>query len=244
MRQRPLQLTPELVAIVHRVVEDAGPEPGVTYHSEADFDEVTSGILSQHAEDTDFWLFAYGSLIWKPEFEHSEERTATVHGWRRSFCLKANRWRGTIDQPGLVMILDRGGQCNGVVFRIDRDRVAHGLGKLVRREMDAKPPSQVPRWITAATQKGKVRALAFVSNPKGPDYVGGLTIEQVADRVSIACGHWGSGADYLYNTIHNLQKRGVHDSYLWRLQSLVADRIMAARADQLGRRKAGLHIER
>jgi len=227
MRHRPLQLTPELVAIVHRVVEDAGPEPGVTYHSEAEFDEVTRGILSQHLEDTDLWLFAYGSLIWKPEIEHSEERMATVHGWRRSFCLKANRWRGTVDQPGLVMMLDRGGQCRGVVFRIDPDRVTHSLGKLVRREMDAKPPSQVPRWITAATQKGKVKALAFVSNPNGPNYVGDLTIEQVADRLSIACGHWGSGADYLYNTVHALQDRGVHDSYLWRLQSLVADRIVA-----------------
>ena len=227
MRQRPLQLTPELVAIVHRVVEDAGPEPGVIYHSEADYDEVTRGILSQHVEDTDFWLFAYGSLIWKPEFEHSEERTATAHGWRRSFCLKLNRYRGTIDQPGLMMVLDRGGQCKGVVFRIDRDRVARGLRKLVRREMDANPASQVPRWITAVTQKGKVNALAFVSNPKGPNYVGDLTIHQVADTLSIACGHWGSGADYLYTTIHNLQHRGIHDSYLWRLQSLVADRIVA-----------------
>ena len=227
MRQRPLQLTPELVAIVHRVVEDAGPEPGLIYHSEADYDEVTRGILSQHVEDTDFWLFAYGSLIWKPEFEHSEERAATAHGWRRSFCVKATRSRGTIDQPGLVMMLDRGGQCNGVVFRIDRDRVAYGLGKLVRREMDAKLSSQVPRWITAATQKGKVKALAFVSNPKAPDYAGGLTIEQVADTLSIACGPWGSGADYLYNTVHSLRNRGIHDSYLWRLQSLVADRIVA-----------------
>ena len=60
MRHRPLQLTPELVAIVHRVVEDAGPEPGLIYHSEAGYDEVTHGILSQHVEDTDFWLFAYG----------------------------------------------------------------------------------------------------------------------------------------------------------------------------------------
>ena len=73
--------------------------------------------------------------------------------------------------------LDCGGQCKGVVFRIDRDRVAHGLRKLVRREMSVNPPSQVPRWITAVTQKGEVKARAFVSNPKGPDYVGGLTIE-------------------------------------------------------------------
>jgi len=43
MRQGPLKLTPELVAIVHRVVEDAGPVPGIIYHSEADYDEVTAG---------------------------------------------------------------------------------------------------------------------------------------------------------------------------------------------------------
>ncbi|MFC5485751.1 hypothetical protein [Microvirga aerilata] len=31
-------------------------------------------------------------------------------------------FRGTKDQPGLVMSLDRGGQCQGVIFRLPREQ--------------------------------------------------------------------------------------------------------------------------
>ncbi len=45
------------------------------------------------------WLFGYGSLIWKPEIDHVEERVALARGWHRSFCMKMTRWRGTKDSP-------------------------------------------------------------------------------------------------------------------------------------------------
>ena len=32
----------------------------------------------------DLWLFGYGSLIWRPEFDFVERRTAWVHGWHRA----------------------------------------------------------------------------------------------------------------------------------------------------------------
>jgi cation transport protein ChaC len=228
MSPRQLKLTPDLVARTHRIVEDAGPESGLTYHTEVDYDEVVAALLKDHFEQQDVWVFAYGSLIWKPEIEHVEERIATAPGWRRSFCLKINRWRGTKEQPGLMMALDRGGQCKGMVLRIARQHLSDSVGKLVRREMSVKPPSNIPRWIGVDTAEGRIRALAFVSNPRGRAYAGRLTIEEIADALSKACGHWGSGAEYLHNTIVNLHERGIRDSYLWRLQELVADRIGSA----------------
>ena len=45
-----------------------------------------------------------------------------------------------------------------------------------------------------------------------------------------ACGFKGSMAEYLHATVLKLEELGIHDSYLWRLQALVADRIDAARA--------------
>jgi len=40
-----------------------------------------------------------------------------------------------------------------------------------------------------------------------------------------ACGHVGSGAEYLYNTVSHLEEFGIRDRNLWRLQQLVADEI-------------------
>jgi glutathione-specific gamma-glutamylcyclotransferase len=31
-------------------------------------------LLDQHPAGQDIWLFAYGSLIWKPELDHAELR--------------------------------------------------------------------------------------------------------------------------------------------------------------------------
>ncbi|RWM02312.1 MAG: gamma-glutamylcyclotransferase [Mesorhizobium sp.] len=220
-----MALTPGLVSRVHRIVEDSGPLPGVVYHTDEDYDAAVQEILASHWRAEDLWLFAYGSLIWRPEIEHIEERIGTAHGWHRSFCLRLVRWRGTREQPGLMMALDRGGQCKGLVYRLVRHNVEAQLGKLFRREMSVKPSTNMPRWIPVETDEGHVRAVAFVANRSGTAYAGRLTPEETANVLSKACGHWGTCAEYLYNTVFHLEERGIHDRNLWRLQQLVADRI-------------------
>ncbi|TIW30865.1 MAG: gamma-glutamylcyclotransferase, partial [Mesorhizobium sp.] len=50
-------------------------------------------------------------------------------------------------------------------------------------------------------------------------------LENVARVLARACGHVGSGAEYLYNTVSHLEEFGIRDRNLWRLQELVADEI-------------------
>ncbi len=220
-----MALTPELVARTHRVVEDTGPEPGVAYHTDEDYDSWVTTILAQRDPGAPVWLFAYGSLIWKPEIEHVEERAGTARGWHRSFCLRQTRWRGTKEQPGLMMALDRGGQCRGVLYRLADTNIEGQLGRLFRREFTLKPPNSIPRWIAIETETDPLRALAFVMNRKAQSYAGRLPPEDVADGLAKACGHWGAGAEYLRSTVAHLEERGIHDRQLWRLQELVAERI-------------------
>jgi glutathione-specific gamma-glutamylcyclotransferase len=227
VQPRPLKLTADLVQRAQRPVVDSGPEAGVTYLTEADYNQIADQLLAKHRPGEDIWLFAYGSLIWKPEVAHVEERLATAQGWRRSFCIRLERFRGTPEFPGLMMALDRGDECQGLALRLAGAAAAESIGKLVRRELDAKPPSQLPRWITVETDQGPVRAVAIVSIPEGRVHAGNLPIEVVAEILSKACGHWGSGAEYLRNTVTHLEQRGIHDDYLWRLQEMVADRIAA-----------------
>src|SRR5262245_8285842 len=225
MRTRVMALTPDLVARVHRVLEDPGPALDLVYHTEDDYDAVVEEVLASHPRGEDLWLFAYGSLIWKPEVEHIAEYVGTLHGWHRSFCMRMTRWRATKEHPGLMMALDRGGQCRGVVYRLAGSTVEAQLAKLVRREMKAKPPNNLPRRLVVETEHERLRAIAFVINRNGGAYAGRLPPEQVAELVAKACGHLGSCAEYLYNTVSQLEKRGIHDRNLWRLQELVAARI-------------------
>jgi cation transport protein ChaC len=216
-----LNLTAEHVARVERFEPDPGPEPGTTEHTDAEFDALVNTLLFEYSPE-ELWVFAYGSLIWNPEFDFLERRSATAYGWHRSFCLKLTRWRGTRELPALMLALDRGGSCNGLVYRLPAQDHFKQLGLLMRREIDANPPTNVPRWLSVKTEAGVVRALAFVASRDGMAYAGKLPLETVAHVLARAAGHWGSSAQYLFRTVTMLEEHGVRDRNMLRVQRLVA----------------------
>lgn len=223
---RTLSLTPDLVARVHRDVPDSGPLPDIAHLTEDDYDAIVEDLLAEAPRQDEVHLFACGSLIWKPACAIDGQAPALLRGWHRRYCLRIRRWRGTNERPGLMMGLDRGGACHGVVQRLAGDDVPARIGALVRRETSAKPATQRPRWVTVEAGGDRLRAVAICVDRKGPAYCRG-TPEEIADVIAHACGHWGSCAEYLMNTVRHLEELGIHDRYLWHLQELVAERIRA-----------------
>ncbi len=222
-----MRLTPELVARIAPFVGDP-PKPPSTPPSDADYEEIVRETIAASGPTREVWLFAYGSLIWNPACDFAERQVGLARGWHRSFCLGWDEWfRGSEGQPGIMMSLDRGGQCKGVAYRLPPDAIEASLGKLFRRELRVKPMSHSPRWVSVCTEKGPLRAVTFVINRRGPRYLNGLSTEQVADALAAAVGPMGSMADYLYSTVSHLEALGIHDRRLWRLQELVAERIEA-----------------
>jgi cation transport protein ChaC len=226
-RARHPRLTPELVSLIARKVEDGGPAPGVVLHNDADYDASLRDLLAAGPwQGQDVWVFAYGSLLWNPAFEVAEEVPAVLPGWHRAFCIRLTRFRGTPEQPGLMMSLTPGGSCRGALHRIAADAVPSSLSKLWRREMTVKPPNTPPRWVTAKARGADVRAIVFAANRRGANFVAGLTNEQIADVLCKAAGHWGSGAEYLMQAVDQLERLGIRDANLWRLQQLVAQQLL------------------
>jgi cation transport protein ChaC len=222
---RVMALTPELVALCHREVVDPGPSPDTKYLLDSDFRPAAEGILRRKGAGP-VWLFAYGSLIWKPEIPHEEMKRATAHGWHRAFSMKIKRYRGTPEQPGYMMCLDHGGVCEGVVLRLPDDDLEGQFEKLLRREVSRHGGLEAVRWIEVETAEGALSALAFYAAPRLlENYEENRPLGDVAPGLARACGHWGSGADYLYNTVHHLEQLGIHDEGLWELQELVAQEI-------------------
>jgi glutathione-specific gamma-glutamylcyclotransferase len=225
------RLTPELVALVAREVVDAGPAAGVVVHSETDYEASLQSLLAAEAwQGEDVWVFAYGSLLWNPAFEVTEQVPAVLHGWHRAFCIRLTRFRGTPEQPGLMMSLVPGGSCRGVLQRVPGANVLDRLRKLWRREMTVKPPNTPPRWVKVKAGHEAVRAVAFVADRHGPNFVRGLTPEQIANVLCRAVGHWGSGAEYLLQTVDQLDRLGIEDSNLSRLQRHAARQLLDLQA--------------
>jgi glutathione-specific gamma-glutamylcyclotransferase len=223
---RAMDLTPELVQRSLRDEPDLGPEPGWTQLEENEVDQLAARYERECGDDP-LWLFAYGSLIWKPDFDAVDHRRASAYGWHRSFCLRMTRWRGSPQQNGLMMALERGGRCDGVIYRLpDEDRHAQ-LRRLLLREIRFHQNVDMIRWIPVHTRQGRVRALVFWAGPRGDRVESRKPLDQVAPILARACGPVGSCAEYLHNTVLHLREFGINDRNLWRLQSLVADEIRA-----------------
>ena len=227
-----LALTADLCARIARPLADPGPTPGLSYFTDDDYRAAIAEVLAQVPDSGALWVFAYGSLIWKPAFMPVEHRLGVIKGWHRSFCLKTTRWRGTPERPGLMMALERGGQCRGVVYRVAPDTVTESLDALWRREIGVKPVNHDARWVTVHTHAGPLRALTFTANPGGQSYAGKRTLEDTAAVIAEAVGVWGSCAEYLYETITHLEALGIRDRALWRLQALVARNLIAGANNQ------------
>jgi cation transport protein ChaC len=165
---------------------------------------------------TDFWVFGYGSLIWRPGFAHSAVRPAMLHGFHRRFCVYSHRYRGTPDTPGLVLGLARGGSCRGLAYQVP---VAEGeavMDYLYEREMVLGVYD--PRWLKVALDDGRVvRAAGFVVDPTHPQYAGRLSLDAMADLILQGEGKGGTCLDYLRNTVHHLEALDMHDRALHRL---------------------------
>ncbi|MHB2168647.1 gamma-glutamylcyclotransferase [Alsobacter sp. R-9] len=218
------RLTRAHVDRVHREVADLGPPPGIAQLGDEDYAGLARDLLASYRGGP-VLVFAYGSLIWKPSGEYGPPMAGTVHGWHRSFCLRVLRFRGTPDSPGLMMALDRGGSCRGLVYPLLGVDPGREVEALLRREMTNKPPTNVPRWVTAITEAGPVQAIAFTINRRSWAYWPETSPAETARVLATACGHWGSGADYLFNAVTHLAASGIRDRNLWRLQSLVAEEI-------------------
>ncbi|MFA5522021.1 MAG: gamma-glutamylcyclotransferase [Castellaniella sp.] len=172
--------------------------------------------LSHWQPGQDIWVFAYGSLIWRPEFDFIERRDARLHGYHRALCLWSRINRGTPEQPGLVFGLDHGGSCRGVAFRVAAPAVPETMDALWQREMPS--GAYLPRWLACRTSTGDVRALAFVMNRRKDSYVRDLPAEQLVRVVHGAHGRNGACLEYVLETAHALHRHNIRDR---RLQQLV-----------------------
>jgi cation transport protein ChaC len=186
--------------------------PGVRVLSDAELESSIDSLLQSHAQCDDVWLFGYGSLIWNPIFEFEERHVAKLHGYHRRFCLWSHVGRGSLRKPGLVLGLDSGGCCRGVVFRVRAERARSELRLLWRREMVL--GSYCPRWMKVTTGERDLNAITFLVNRKHPGYAGRLPPETVLKAMVSTRGYLGTPAEYLHETIRGLLEHGIRDEYL------------------------------
>jgi cation transport protein ChaC len=170
------------------------------------------------------WVFGYGSLIWHPGFAVAEQVVARAAGWHRSFCMRSIHHRGTPEQMGLVLALDRatGAHCDGVAFRVMPGEEADTLATLRERELISS--AYLEEWLDVRTSDGRhLSALTYVIDPDHAQYCGGLPLPEQARIIAQAAGGRGPNRDSLFATAQHLAALGIADADLDRLVTMVRE---------------------
>ncbi|WGV16126.1 gamma-glutamylcyclotransferase [Fuscovulum ytuae] len=223
---RALHLTEALVARVERQEPEYPGARGQPYIDDDAFGRHARRLVEEAGEGP-VWTFAYGSLIWKPAFEAVAAAPCLLHGWRRSFCIHLESWRGTPEEPGLMLALARGGSCRGMAYRLPDAAREAAMEALLRREIGYEVDLASVRWLTVRGAAGPFRVLVFYAAPLDRSIHVDLPMAEQARRIARAAGHMGSCAAYLRNTVQHLEELGIRDRYLWSLQRMVAEEIAA-----------------
>jgi cation transport protein ChaC len=161
----------------------------------------------------DFWVFGYGSLMWRPGFAHVEVERARLHGFRRSLCVHSWVHRGTKERPGLVLGLDRGGSCIGLAFRVPNELRDEVLAYLREREL----VTNVYRERLARVKLysgGEAMAVCYVVDRSHEQYAGNLDAAHAAEIVAESKGQSGANDEYVLNTLAHLKALDIRDHWL------------------------------
>lgn len=169
-----------------------------------------------------FWIFGYGSLMWRPGFSFLRSEAARVHGYHRSLCVYSHVHRGTPDEPGLVLGLDRGGSCHGMAFQVAPEAWDHTLAYLRAREQVTSVYLERRKNIVLIESGSTVEAVTYVVDRSHRQYAGVLDDDALEYHVRRGQGISGHCAEYVMNTLAHLREMRIHDPALERLARRLA----------------------
>jgi cation transport protein ChaC len=166
-------------------------------------------------ETGDFWVFGYGSLMWRPGFDYLERVPARLIGLHRALCVFSFVHRGTPERPGLVLGLDRGGMCRGIAYRLAAAARAKTIGYLRSREQVTSVYVEIMRQIELEDHdRRRMRALCYTVDRSHVQYAGRRTLAESLHYVRQGHGSSGANRDYVLETVRALEALGYRESEL------------------------------
>ncbi|MCZ4273980.1 gamma-glutamylcyclotransferase [Maritalea porphyrae] len=160
-----------------------------------------------------YWVFGYGSLIWRPGFDYVQAQQGLVRGLHRQLCVYSFTHRGTEEHPGLVFGLDQGGACRGMAFEVEPGIWDETHAYLREREQGNNVYKE--SWRKIALADGQVvEALTFVADRTHRQYAGRLPREEQLRLVRQGVGHSGENPEYVINTYAHLAEMNIKDDAL------------------------------
>lgn len=168
------------------------------------------------------WLFGYGSLIWRPDFEYLDAARAELPGFARRFWQGSHDHRGVPEAPGRVVTLveEFGAVCGGMAYQISAGTSEAILEALDYREKNGYERREVILTLPDRDAQ-QVEALVYVGTKDNFAWLGPAPLEMIAEQIRGARGPSGDNATYLFELADALRRIGYRDEHVFGLEHAV-----------------------
>nr|XP_019050045.1 hypothetical protein I302_00466 [Kwoniella bestiolae CBS 10118]OCF28975.1 hypothetical protein I302_00466 [Kwoniella bestiolae CBS 10118] len=189
-----------------------------------------------------YWVFGYGSLIFKPPPHAVEHRSGYVKGVVRRFAQSSVDHRGTHEAPGRVVTVIEAREWHklegitipegtilpedyvwGMAYRIDPEYEEEVKAYMEHREKNGYTCHFVPVYTTSPA--GDEESIAVESDLLAHSrlIVGFEPVNELAKTISERHGPSGPNKEYLYKLAESVRHLYPHvrDDYLFRLEATV-----------------------
>ena len=168
-------------------------------------------------ESTSLWVFGYGSLVWKPDFQHGKILVGSVRGFARRLWQGNETHRGSPGKPGRVATLveQEQDETHGVAMQLQGEEALDylntrevTLGGYPLESEDKPPVNPFP-------------VLVFVASPNsGPYWLGPASPSEIALQVVSSTGASGHNVEYVLKLAEWMHKTvpNVWDEHLFAIE--------------------------
>ncbi|KAF2707481.1 ChaC-domain-containing protein [Pleomassaria siparia CBS 279.74] len=177
--------------------------------------------IDDFGKNDDFWLFGYGSLIWKPPPHYDQRIPGYIQGYVRRFWQASEDHRGTPEAPGrVVTLIDRAHwdtltdhhaspiKTWGAAYHIPREKVSEVREYLDIREINGYSiqftpfhpaiSSTTPSSPSPSPSPSPINCLVYIGLPSNPQFLGPQDPQQLAAHIIKSKGPSGENREYLY----------------------------------------------
>ena len=160
------------------------------------------------------WLFGYGSLIYKTDFDYLAAKPAYIYGWARRFWQGSHDHRGTPDAPGRVLTLIEapGARCAGMAYQVTPATFEH----LDHREKNGYLRVFTPlHWLSEA---GETQGVLYLASADNEAYLGPDTEAAIAAHIARSHGPSGPNSEYVLELAQALRAMNEQDEHVFAIE--------------------------
>jgi cation transport regulator ChaC len=169
--------------------------------------------INKTTDIDDIWVFGYGSLIWRADFEYAEVQPGYIKHFSRRFWQGSTDHRGTPQSPGRVVTLieQPDAICWGTAYRLEHESAAQTLQHLDHREKGGYDRQTLPVYLKSGET---IQGLTYHATKDNEHYLGEASATQIAEQVINSLGPSGNNIEYVLNLEQALSQINATDEHV------------------------------